>query len=270
LAVHLIVALFVAADTAAAQAPEGSASGEPITNAQSEQNRDVAPPPAETTWRSLVKDTARDFISFPRRPSTYVLLAGGGILALAAHPADDYVETHVVGNPTADRVFATGKVLGSAGFQVGAALGMYVVGRRLTKGEPRTHPVTHLGFDLIRSQILAQTIVHGIKYSAQRDRPTGECCAFPSGHATSAFAAAAVLERHLGYRGSWPALVAASYVATSRLVDHRHFLSDVVFGAAIGEAVGWTVVGRHRTSRFALQPVPVRGGMMIALVRRAE
>ena len=123
---------------------------------------------------------------------------------------------------------------------------------------------------MIRTQIVAQAIVHGIKYSVQRDRPTGECCAFPSGHATSAFAAASVLERHFGYRGSWPALVVASYVATSRLVDNRHFLSDVIFGAALGEAIGWTVVGRHRTAKFTLQPVPVRGGMMIAFVRTAD
>ena len=83
------------------------------------------------------------------------------------------------------------------------------------------------------------------EYTVRRDRPTGECCAFPSGHAASAFSSAAVFERHFGERGSWWALTAASYVAASRLVDNRHFFSDVVFGAALGEAVGWTVVGRH-------------------------
>jgi membrane-associated phospholipid phosphatase len=72
-----------------------------------------------------------------------------------------------------------------------------------------------------------------------------------SGHATSAFAAASVLERHFEYRGSWPALLAASYVAASRLVDNRHFLSDVIFGAALGEAVGWTIVGRRQTKDCA-------------------
>ncbi len=226
--------------------------------------------PAETNWASLLKDTGRDFTSFPQRKSTWVLLAAGGALALAAHPADDYVQSHIVGNTTADRIFSVGKVLGSGGFQAGTALTLYFVGRHLTKGEPRTHRLTHIGFDLMRTQIVAQAIVHGIKYSVQRDRPTGECCAFPSGHATSAFAAASVLERHFGYRGSWPALVAASYVATSRLVDNRHFLSDVVFGAALGEAVGWTVVGRHGTPKIALQPVAVRGGMMIAFVRAAD
>jgi hypothetical protein len=56
-------------------------------------------------------------------------------------------------------------------------------------------------------------------------------------------------------------------VGASRLVENRHFLSDVVFGAAVGEAVGWTIVGRHGRSEYALEPVPVHGGMMVALVR---
>ena len=179
-------------------------------------------------------------------------------------------QSHIVNNPTADRIFSVGKVLGSAGFQAGTALTLYIVGKQLSKGDKETHRLTHIGFDLIRAQIVAQALVHGIKISVQRDRPTGECCAFPSGHATSAFAAASVLERHFGYRGSWPALVAASYVATSRLVDNRHFLSDVIFGAALGEAVGWTVVGRHGKPKIVLQPVPVRGGMMVAFVRAGE
>ena len=64
----------------------------------------------------------------------------------------------------------------------------------------------------------------------------------------------------------------ASYVATSRLVDNRHFLSDVIFGAALGEAIGWTVVGRHGKPKpkLALQPIPVRGGMMVAFVRTGD
>jgi membrane-associated phospholipid phosphatase len=122
----------------------------------------------------------------------------------------------------------------------------------------------------MRAQLVTETLVLGVKQTVRRNRPTGECCAFPSGHAASAFAMASVLERHLGYRASWPALAAASYVAASRLVDNRHFLSDVVFGAALGEAVGWTVVGRHGRSQYALQPVPLRGGMMFALVRAGE
>jgi hypothetical protein len=231
------------------------------------------PLPEHTGWATLIKDTGRDFAYFPRRKSTWVLLAGGAVAALAVHPADDYVESHIVGNDTAEKIFKPGKIIGGTAFQLGAAVGLWAVGRYIlppAEDGSRTNKVSHLGFDLLRAQIVSQALVHGIKYTAQRDRPTGECCAFPSGHAASAFAAASVIERHFGYRASWPALVAASYVGASRLVENRHWLSDVVFGAALGEAVGWTVVGRHGRSGYALQPVPVRGGMMVAFVRTGD
>ena len=78
------------------------------------------------------------------------------------------------------------------------------------------------------------------------------------------FATAAVLERHFGYRASWPMFAIAGYVSASRLTDNRHFLSDVLFGSALGMATGWTVVGRHGRNDFALYPMPVRGGVAVA------
>jgi len=265
--IHLLMAVLLCSSPAAAQTGQDS----PDTTAAAEpQGPDLVPEPTETNWGSLIKDTGRDFASFPRRRSTWVLLGAGGLATLAVHPADDYVQSHIVGNTAANRFFSPGKVLGSAGFQVGTALTLYFVGRHLTKGEERTHRLTHIGFDLMRTQIVAQSLVHGIKYSVRRDRPTGECCAFPSGHATSAFAAASVLERHFGYRGSWPALAAASYVATSRLVDNRHFLSDVVFGAAVGTAAGRTVTIGHGAKKVTMAPTTVPGGaaLTFTLVER--
>jgi PAP2 superfamily len=233
-------------------------------------NNEAPPTPEHTGWATLVKDTAHDFVAFPRRKSTWTLLGVGAAAALATHPADHYVERHVVGNNTAEDVFELGKWVGSVEVEVGTAVGLWAIGRYIVapaRDEPRANKVSHLGFDLIRAQVLSQAIVQGIKQSVRRDRPTGECCAFPSGHAATAFAVASVLERHLGYRASWPALAGATYVATSRLVDNRHFLSDVMFGAAVGMASGWTVVGRHGRDAYALQPVPIRGGAMFAIVR---
>ena len=77
-----------------------------------------------------------------------------------------------------------------------------------------------------------------------------------------------MIERHFGYRMAWPTVVIASYVATSRLADNRHFLSDVLMGSAIGMATGWTVVGRHGRSEYALVPSPVPGGFQLSLMRR--
>jgi len=127
-----------------------------------------------------------------------------------------------------------------------------------------TNKVAHLGFDLVRANLITQGLTYGIKYAVQRNRPTGECCSFPSGHASVTFATAAVLERHLGYRASWPMFVIAGAVSASRLTDNRHYLSDVLFGSALGMAAGWTVVGRHGRDDFALFPVPLRRGVALS------
>ena len=239
-----------------------------------EKKKEAAPEHLSTGWSSLLKDSASDFVAFPKRRSTWTILGIGAAAALAVHPADDYVESHIVGNEAANNFFSLGQWVGSAYVQFGSAVGLWAVGRYVVApadGGSRTNKYSEVGFDLLRAQILSGALVQGMKVSFQRERPSGACCAFPSGHSAAAFAAAAVLERHLGYRLSWPALAAATYVATSRLVDNRHFVSDVVFGAAVGTASGWTVVGtRGRKHPIVIQPVPVKGGMMIAVMRMPE
>jgi hypothetical protein len=267
----MLITLTLAPARLLAQAPQPPSTPAASADAQAAPApRQPDPMPAHTGWASLFKDTMRDFASFPQRKSTWVLLGAGGLAALAVHPADDYIEEHIVGNDTADKFFKPGRYIGSAPVQLGTAVGLWVVGRYIVApaaDAPQTNKWSHMGFDLLRSQILSQALVHGIKYTVRRDRPTGECCAFPSGHAATAFAAASVLERHFGYRGSWPAMVGAAYVGASRLVENRHFASDVVFGAALGLASGWTVVGRHGRDQYALRPMPVNGGVMIAFTR---
>jgi len=231
------------------------------------------PEPAHTGFKALILETASDFNAFPRRTSTWVILAIGGGAAALAHPFDKDVTENLASSDAAGRFFVAGKWIGSAYVQGGVAVGLYVVGRYVmphAEGEPRTNKVSHLGFDLMRALIVSQTLTQGIKVAVQRDRPTGECCAFPSGHASAAFATASVLERHFGYRGAWPTFVIAGYVAMSRLHDNRHYLSDVLFGGALGVATGWTVVGRHGRTNFAMMPVPIRGGVMISVSRTSD
>jgi hypothetical protein len=273
--VGLVVSLLVSGPVNAQQeepAPPLAATQDAPATTPDSANDQTPPPPYHSGWATLASESLHDFGVYPRRRSTWVILGAGGAGALLAHQADAYVQSHIVGSDTAERIFAPGRYLGSAGVQVGAAVGLYVVGRYFVAPAPdgsRANKLTHLGFDLIRAQILSQAIVHGIKYTVQRDRPTGECCAFPSGHAATAFAAASVIERHFGYRGYVPAMVAASYVAASRLVDNRHYLSDVVFGAAVGITTGWTVVGRHGRDvmSFVPMPIPIRGGMVLAFTK---
>jgi membrane-associated phospholipid phosphatase len=244
----------------------------PVVAVEQDPTPQASPPPepAHTGFRALAKDTVRDFASFPRRRSTWVILSAGGALAALAHPGDTYVTEHLVASRGAGRVFVAGKFLGAFYTQVGVALGIYTIGRYVlppSQDGDKTNKWSNLGFDLLRVQFVSQALVQGIKRGVRRDRPNGECCAFPSGHSATAFAVASVLERHLGYRFAWPTVVAAMYVATSRLHDNKHYLSDVLFGAAVGTAAGWTVVGRHGRDTYAVRPQPVRGGMAVMAVR---
>ena len=225
-----------------------------------------SPEPRHTGLSALVRSTASDFAAFPRRRSTWVILGIGAGAAALARPFDDDLNEKLVTADGLRKALKPGKVLGYAWVQGGAAVGLYLVGRFAIEPEAgtRTNKVSHLGFDLLRANLVTQAFTYAIKSSVRRDRPTGECCAFPSGHASVTFATASVLERHFGSRASWPMFVIAGYVSASRLTDNRHFPSDVLFGSALGMAVGWTVVGRHGHDSFALLPVPVRGGVALA------
>jgi len=77
--------------------------------------------------------------------------------------------------------------------------------------------------------------------------PAHDPGSFPSGHAISAFAAAAVYSsRYRHHR--WAPFVAyglASLVSLTRIPDQTHFPSDVFAGAALGYTIGKFVVVRH-------------------------
>lgn len=88
------------------------------------------------------------------------------------------------------------------------------------------------------------------------------------GHASVTFASATVIERHLGWKQSTLGYTIASYVAASRLHDNRHYLSDVVFGAAVGAIAGRTVT-QHGRDSWTLVPVRVPGGVAVVALRRS-
>jgi membrane-associated phospholipid phosphatase len=143
---------------------------------------------------------------------------------------------------------------------------MYGAGWFAKKGRLAT-----AGADIMRAQLLSQAYVQAIKYTVQRERPDGSnSVSFPSGHSASAFATAGVLQRHYGWKIGVPATVVAAYVATSRVHDNKHYLSDVIFGSAMGIAGHRTVM--LRAGRYGLSFAPSAGsgrtGVMVAVQRR--
>jgi membrane-associated phospholipid phosphatase len=102
--------------------------------------------------------------------------------------------------------------------------------------------------------VLAPTnaVVEGIKRVTDRTRPDGEQkpsnASFPSSHAANIFALAIVLGRR--WRRALPLfLLVALAVGYSRVYLDRHWVSDVVVGAAIGAGTAWWVA-RWREGRL--------------------
>jgi membrane-associated phospholipid phosphatase len=214
------------------------------------------PTPPHTGIHAMLDGLKEDAWHLPSKPNLYLALIGAG-LAVGVHPVDQSfnarLRSHYDG---VNRVFAPAKYYGNTPEQLALSVGTYAFGRLFDKPK-----VSHLGMDLLRAQAVTEMLVEPLKLATNRLRPDGsDHQSFPSGHAALTFAAATVIERHLGWKKSVLWYVIASYVAASRLHDNRHYLSDVVFGAAVGSIAGRTVT-RHGREVWTLSPTPVPGGI---------
>jgi membrane-associated phospholipid phosphatase len=223
------------------------------------------PTPPHTGIRALFGNLGEDIKHLPAMQNVYIAAIGGG-LAAAAHPGDQAFNAKLLSHYDAvNTFFAPGKYLGNTPEQVAFSLGTYAFGR--LRDQPK---VAHLGMDLLQAQLLSEILVEPLKYAVRRERPDGSNnLSFPSGHASVTFATATVIERHLGWRKSILAYAIASYVAMSRIHDNQHYLSDVIFGAAVGTIAGRTVV-HHQADYWAFTPVAMPGGGMALMVSRTK
>ena len=91
---------------------------------------------------------------------------------------------------------------------------------------------------------------------------------FPSMHTTSSFALASVLattSESLAAKTGY--YLAATFVAFSRAYQNKHWASDVVFGALLGELCGSAVTSYHASgNKFAIVPQAYENGAGLALV----
>ena len=207
---------------------------------------------AQASLGTLAQASVSDFRAFGSKDAA-TLLSIGAVAALVGHASDKQV-TRQLSTPALAGTFRFGESLGGARAQLAAAVSTYVVGR-VTDHE-RTAAI---GMDLLRANLLTQAITAGIKTAAGRTRPDGTSYSFPSGHTSVSFAAATVLQRHLGWKAGAPAYGFAAYVAASRIQSRRHFLSDVVFGAALGIAAGRTVTIPVGDRKLAMAPAAAPG-----------
>ncbi|MBQ8499744.1 MAG: phosphatase PAP2 family protein, partial [Bacteroidales bacterium] len=88
------------------------------------------------------------------------------------------------------------------------------------------------------SAVIMTGAVNGLKYSVQRPRPDGSRNnSFPSGHTATAFMTATMLHKEYGWRSPWFSIggyTAAAITGVSRIMNKKHWMTDIMAGAAIG------------------------------------
>jgi membrane-associated phospholipid phosphatase len=130
------------------------------------------------------------------------------------------------------------------------------------------------GLLLVKSQVLANGITYGLKYTLNVQRPdSSDNKSMPSGHTTRAFAAATWL--HLEYGKEYPLLsilgyTSATAVGVLRMMNNEHWISDVLIGAAVGMASTHLIYTTHKYKwgkRITLAPyyMPQNGGFVLLI-----
>lgn len=93
---------------------------------------------------------------------------------------------------------------------------------------------------LAKSELLMIAVVYPLKSITKGSRPdTGALTTFPSGHTAQAFLAAAFLDDQFRKVSPWVSVsgyTIATAVGVSRILNNRHWVSDVFFGAGLGLA----------------------------------
>ncbi|MBV9774359.1 MAG: phosphatase PAP2 family protein [Gemmatimonadetes bacterium] len=197
---------------------------------------------------------------------TDALYAGGFVLGtLAMTPLDRTLAEHLQDSTVqANRFFrhsANGvQTLGNPVDYIVSG-GLYAVGK-----VTGNRPMAEAGLHTTEAIFLTDMLTVGVKDLAGRARPLVDVHdphdfklgrgfgndsfqSFPSGHTSSAFAAASAFTAEVG---RWhpnlklPAGIvlytAASLVGVSRMYNNKHWASDVLGGAALGTFTGWKVV----------------------------
>lgn len=85
--------------------------------------------------------------------------------------------------------------------------------------------------------VMMAAVVNGMKYSINRRRPDGGKASFPSGHTATAFTGATLLAHEYGCRSIWIPIAGYTFATATgvmRVLNNRHYVSDVLVGAAVG------------------------------------
>ncbi len=171
-------------------------------------------------------------------------VAMGASVSIRETGVDDTIVGRVHGNRQLGDFDEPIQLLGHPGTHFAAA-GALWLGSTLTKDVKQHELAKTLGQALAVNGLTTMAL----KVTVRTDAPNGDRLAWPSGHTSSSFTVAAVLNEHYGPMVGVPSLALAGLVGYQRLDSNVHNFSDVVFGAMLGYVVG-SSIARDNQAEF--------------------
>ena len=216
----------------------------------------------------IIEDSKETFLR--RDNITALLLAGGASIAMHNSDADD----KLAGNFERHRVFQgftdeSLDVIGNPGTHFAVTSLWYAL-----SAQSQDEFNKERAWTMMTALAVNGMATVGLKAIRDNDCPNGKNWAWPSGHTSSSFTVASVLDEFYGPKVGIPAYALASLVGYRMMDTGDHWASDVVFGAALGWVVGHTIAGKHKQLEIAgFKVLPYMGNadgpvMGVSLVKR--
>lgn len=171
-----------------------------------------------------------------------LMLAGGGSIALHASGADDKVaesfEDKMILSDFTDKAM---DFVGGPG-QHFAFTGLWYLASAYNGDDLNQQRA----WTMLKALSYTGAMTISMKLIRDNDTPNGKPLAWPSGHTSSSFCVASVLDEFYGPEVGVPAYLLAGFVGYRMMESGDHWASDVLFGAVLGYVTGHTVAGEDK------------------------
>jgi len=155
----------------------------------------------------------------------------------------DNFDDHRALSTDVDEVFSN---IGGPGFQFGVAGLWYAIsaGKQDQLNKQRS-------WTMLKALSVNGALTLGFKLIRDNRTPNDKWLGWPSGHTSSSFTVAAVLDEIYGPEVGFPAYLGAGFVGYRMMDSSDHWASDVIFGAVLGYLVGHHVAGKDKQLEIA-------------------
>ena len=170
-----------------------------------------------------------------------LLLAGGGSVALRTSRADrDIADVFDKNSGMNDQVDKITDLLGGPGIHF-AATGLWY----LFSEKDENPAQKERAWTMLKALSVTSATTIALKAIIHDRTPNDKFLAWPSGHTSSSFTVAAVLDELYGPEVGIPAYFGAGFVGYRMMDSGDHWASDVLFGAVLGYVVGHHIAGKY-------------------------